>query len=79
MTQLVNGTLSHVNYFYDEVGKHIVLTNVKSDRGFESWLGYEVKPPDYHSSLDENGQLDYQSPVTYLGDEKHVVNPVVHT
>jgi hypothetical protein len=32
--------------------KHCALTNVSSDRGFESWPGYEVKPPDCHISLE---------------------------
>jgi hypothetical protein len=32
--------------------KHCALTIVNSDRGFESWPGYEVKPPDCHSSLE---------------------------
>ena len=50
--------------------KHCALTNVNSDRGFESWPGYEVKPPDCHSSLEAHGQLDYQPPATYLGDEQ---------
>jgi hypothetical protein len=35
--------------------KHCALTNVNSDRGFESWPGYEVKPPDCHSSLEAHG------------------------
>jgi hypothetical protein len=41
--------------FYGKVGKHCALTNVNSDRGFESWPGYEVKPPDCHSSLEAHG------------------------
>ena len=83
MTKLVNTTLSqdpiivadYVNCFYDKVGKYDALTNVKSDRGFKSWPGHEVKPPDYHSSLEVHGQLDYQSPATYLGDEQDVTHP----
>ena len=64
-----------VNCFYGKVGKHSVLTNVKSDRGFKSWPGHEVKPPDCHSSLEAHGQLDYQPPATYLGDERDVAHP----
>ena len=43
--------------------EHYALTNVNSDRGFESWSGYEVKPPDSHSSLEGHGQkkLGYSS------------------
>ena len=29
-----------------------------------------VKPPNWHSSLEAHGQLDYQPPATYLGDEQ---------
>ena len=44
MTKLVNTALSqdpvivpdYVNCFYDKVGKHDALTNVKSERGFKS-------------------------------------------
>ena len=38
--------------FYKTAG---FVTNVNSDRGFESWPGYEVKPPDCHSSLEAHG------------------------
>ena len=55
---------------YGKVGKRSVLTNVKSDRGFESWPDHEVKPPDCHSSLEVHGQLDYQPPAANLGDEQ---------
>ena len=61
--------------FYGKVGKRSALTNVKSDRGFKSWPGHEVKPPDYHSSLEAHGQLDYQPPPTYLGDEQDLTHP----
>jgi hypothetical protein len=41
--------------------KHCALTNVNSDRGFESCPEYEVKPPDSYSSLETHGQwiLDF--------------------
>ncbi len=50
------------NCFCITIVKDYSLTNVKSDRGFESWPGHEVKPPDWHSSLETHGQLDL--PVT---------------
>ena len=43
------------NAFMAKLVKHCALTNVNSDRGFESWPGYEVKPPDCHSSLEAHG------------------------
>jgi hypothetical protein len=53
--------------------KHCALTNVDSDRGFESWPGYEVKPPDCQSSLlrcTDKGNWIFQPPAAYLGDEQ---------
>jgi hypothetical protein len=43
------------NAFMSKLIKHCALTNVNSDRGFEFWSGYEVKPPDCHSSLEAHG------------------------
>ena len=53
-----------VNCFYGKVGKRSALTNVNSDRGFESWPGYEVKPPDCQSSLEAHGQWKLEFPAT---------------
>ena len=56
---------------------HCVLTNVNSDRGFESWPGYEVKPPDCHSSLEAHGQriLDFPATGRIFGRRADVAHP----
>jgi hypothetical protein len=53
------------------------LTNVNADRGFESWPGYEVKPPDCHSSVEAHGLLDTGFPATgrICGRRADVVHP----
>jgi hypothetical protein len=59
--------------FYSKMVKHCVLTNVNSDRWFESCPGHEVQPPDCQSSLEAHGQKGYwifQPPAAYLGDEQ---------
>jgi hypothetical protein len=63
--------------FNSKMVKHYALTNVNSDRGFESWPGYEVKPPDCHSSLEENGLLVTGFPATgrIFGRRADVVYP----
>ncbi len=57
--------------------KHCALTKVNSDRGFESWPGYEVKPPDCHSSLEAHGLLDTGFPATarIFGRRADVAHP----
>jgi hypothetical protein len=53
--------------------KHCALTNVNSDRGFESWTGHEVQPLDCQSSLEVQRQRILDFPDTghiYSGDEQ---------
>jgi hypothetical protein len=62
--------------------KHFALCgtitgNVNSDRGFESWTGYEFKPPDCHSSLEAHGLLVTGFPATgrIFGRRADVAHP----
>jgi hypothetical protein len=66
-----------VKCFNSKMVKHCALTNVNADRGFESWPGYEVKPADWHSSLETHGQMKLDFPVTgrIFGRRADVVHP----
>ena len=51
------------------------LTNVKSDRGFESWPEHEFKPPECHSSLEAHGQLDFTTTGHIIRRRADVTHP----